>query len=279
MYGDNAAMDFGGGGFMPSQPSGFATGGGDPSVKKSGAPSSGLFPLTVKQMSRAIQSSTDDNLIVDGQSMSNVTMVGMLLGKEERATDISFMLDDGTGRVEVKRWIESPDAPEALQLHSIQHGQYVRIHGHLRTFQNKRTVVAFAVKPITDFNEITFHFLDCIFAHTYNTKSQGAARPDGPASPPTFNHTNYSNPVSNPYATPAAPANSNGMSECQRRVQAVFEEPSVKESEQGLHVDEIARRITGFSKKQVRDAVEFLVNEGYVYSTVDDEHFKSTNTY
>lgn len=26
-----------------------------------------------------------------------------------------------------------------------------------------------------------------------------------------------------------------------------------------------------------REAIEFLVNEGFVYSTIDDDHYKSTN--
>ncbi len=33
-----------------------------------------------------------------------VTLVGMVHDKEERATDVSFQLDDTTGQIEVKRW-------------------------------------------------------------------------------------------------------------------------------------------------------------------------------
>ena len=31
------------------------------------------------------------------------------------------------------------------------------------------------------------------------------------------------------------------------------------------------------SKSEMDGAIEFLSNEGHIYSTVDDEHFKSTD--
>lgn len=33
-----------------------------------------------------------------------VTLVGLVSNKDEKVTDVVFMLDDGTGRIEVKRW-------------------------------------------------------------------------------------------------------------------------------------------------------------------------------
>jgi replication factor A2 len=46
---------------------------------------------------------------------------------------------------------------------------------------------------------------------------------------------------------------------------------------QGVHVNEVVQQLNGrFSEPQVREAVEHLVNEGHLYSTIDDDHFKST---
>ena len=47
---------------------------------------------------------------------------------------------------------------------------YVRIFGHVRSFNNKRSVVAFKILPILDANEITNHLLECINAHVCQTK-------------------------------------------------------------------------------------------------------------
>ena len=34
-------------------------------------------------------------------------------------------------------------------------GVYVRVHGHLRVFDGQKSVVAFNMRPITDFNEVS----------------------------------------------------------------------------------------------------------------------------
>lgn len=42
---------------------------------------------------------------------------------------------------------------------------YVRVNGRLNAFGNRVTVVSHAIRRITDFNEITFHYLDAIHTH------------------------------------------------------------------------------------------------------------------
>lgn len=264
--------------------------------KRGGTQNTGLLPLTVRQISLAVQKPSDDNFYVDGVDVNNVTLIGMVFNKEEKATDVSFLLDDGTGRVEVKRWIDGQDTHESMEMVTIQNGAYVRVHGHLRSFQGKRNVVAFSVRSVTDFNEITFHFLECIYVHLYHVKSTGTQVAPGLANASAFggskpmqgptNTSNYGAPAStgaglagnyNQYMPSNTVADGGSMNECQKRVHAVFEEPANLKIEAGLHVDEVARRVVGFSKKQVRDAIEFLVNEGLIYSTIDDDHYKSTN--
>jgi len=36
-------------------------------------------------------------------------------------------------------------------------GVYVRIHGHLRAFGGEKSIVAFNIRPVTDFNEVGFY--------------------------------------------------------------------------------------------------------------------------
>jgi len=55
-------------------------------------------------------------------------------------------------------------------------GVYVRIVGSLRSFNNKRNIVAFRIQPLTDFNELTYHFLEVIYVHLFNTKGGQVAQ-------------------------------------------------------------------------------------------------------
>ncbi|KAE9464254.1 hypothetical protein C3L33_03838, partial [Rhododendron williamsianum] len=42
-----------------------------------------------------------------------VTLVGMVFNKAERVTDVSFVIDDGTGRIDCNRWVnEAVDTKE-----------------------------------------------------------------------------------------------------------------------------------------------------------------------
>lgn len=294
---------FSGGGFMPSQstaaPSDTQYNSG---ARKSGAVSQSLLPVTVKQISKATQRPPDDTFLVDGQEVSNVTLVGLVSNKDEKVTDVVFMLDDGTGRIEVKRWIDLQENYDMTESSNIRNNTYLRVHGTLRSFQGKAYIHAHSTKPITDFNEITFHFLECIYVHVYNTKAQGTALPtnssqdgDGarPSVPYAFQdgvgartNTPYapqdgagartSTPPASNYSTPSnVPAINSSFDDYHKRVQMIFEDPKNLSFVEGLKVVEVVSQLPGFDEKRVREAIEFLVNEGLVYSTIDDDHYKS----
>lgn len=284
MFGMQSQSDggslFSGGGFMPSQAT-QVNEGGFSSVRKSGT-GTGLLPLTVKQISQATQKLSDENsnFTIDGVDINNVTLVGMVFNKEERVTDVSFYLDDGTGRLEVKRWVN--DTMESAEMAEVHNGAYVCVHGHLRSFQNKKLVNAFSVRPVTDFNEVTFHSLECIFVHLYNMKVQGGATQPNSASPAARvgsmgPPTGLSNTPSHNQFTSPGPASVGGAKDLNGRVQSIFEEPANLAIEHGVHVDDVVRRLPGFTRKQIMDSIAFLINEGYIYSTIDEDHYKSTN--
>jgi replication factor A2 len=42
---------------------------------------------------------------------------------------------------------------------------YVRVNGRLNSFSNRISVVAHSMRPVEDFNEISFHFLEAIETH------------------------------------------------------------------------------------------------------------------
>ena len=43
---------------------------------------------------------------------------------------------------------------------------YVRVIGHLKSFrENSRSLIAYSLNPVVDFNEITYHMIDIIHSH------------------------------------------------------------------------------------------------------------------
>ncbi|KAI8019963.1 Replication protein A 32 kDa subunit A [Camellia lanceoleosa] len=263
---------FSGGGFMPSQ----ATQTADPFFSTSkNRDSQPLLPLTVKQISEAFQSSDDkSNFLIDGVDVNNVKLVGMVFNKTERVTDVFFVLDDGTGRIDCNRWVN--EAVDTKEVEGISDGMYVRVHGHLKGFQGKRHLVAFSIRPLTDYNEIPYHFVECMYVHSYNTKLQ---KQQGGAS--TVNMT--SSAVSTPSkGYQAAPPNQyvgnygiDGLKGIDQVVMDYLQQPACLTREKGVHVTEISQQLN-MPVDKITISIKALEEEGLVYSTIDEYHFKST---
>lgn len=118
-------------------------------------------------------------------------------------------VEDGTGDISVRMWLETAsddtgksagleyvDSPSsslqfalltvAFPLPSSLHvakltrlacslafpsqGQYVRVVGTMKSFNNKRSVNATICKPVTDFNECIYHNMDVVRVHLYHTR-------------------------------------------------------------------------------------------------------------
>ncbi|KAL9325968.1 hypothetical protein ACSQ67_006613 [Phaseolus vulgaris] len=251
MYSSSSQFDgnaaFSGGGFMPSQ----ATQGTDPSLGFSkNRDAQSLLPLTVKQIYDAIQSSDDKaNLIVDGVDVNNVTLIGRVCNKAGRVTDVTFVLDDGTGKIECNKWFQ--EAADSNEAESILDGMYARLHGHLKNFQGKRTLNVFYFRPVTDFNEVASHFIDCIHVHLYNSRIRSSV--------PNQQHVMNSTPITPTMGYQAKVIPPTNQFSDQHAIGQKGTENMVLDF---LHLP--ANRL----------AIKNLIDEGAVYETIAD-HYKS----
>lgn len=50
---------------------------------------------------------------------------------------------------------------------------YVRVYGRIRRYDGKTNCLAFALRSITDFNELTFHSMEAILAHALSRSRHG----------------------------------------------------------------------------------------------------------
>ncbi|KAH9805916.1 Replication protein A 32 kDa subunit B [Citrus sinensis] len=160
----DGAAAFSGGGFMPSQ----ATTVPDPSSSFSKNRNvRTLLPMTVKQLSE-LSSNDESSASIDGADVNTITVVGIVCDMQDKEPQFIFLIDDGTGRIECSRWAH--EQMEFNEVNQISKGMYVRVYGHLKAFQDKRSLNAYSLRPIIDFNEITSHFVECIYVQLYNTR-------------------------------------------------------------------------------------------------------------
>ena len=95
----------------------------------------------------------------------------MILSADEQTTNLQYTLDDGTDQIVVKMWVDQEqDDAFAERRAQWKEGAIVRVIGNMRAFNNMKSVVAYSIQPITDYNEYTFHFLEVIHTHLRFTK-------------------------------------------------------------------------------------------------------------
>ncbi|CAN1825470.1 Replication protein A 32 kDa subunit A [Linum perenne] len=207
--------------------------------------SHGLLPVTVKQISQASQSGDEKSSFkINGADVTNVTVVGMVSDKDEKVSDIGFIIDDGTGRVACKRWINEPF--DKIEADGILEGSYVRINGHLSSFQGTTNLVVFSTRPVTNYDEISFHFIDCIHSHILSSKAKLAKQ----------------------YTI-------DGLKDCDQLVIECLKQYADMGQEKGMHIDEICKHLKLPSEK-IKESIRAMEDDGLIYSTIDEYHYKAT---
>jgi len=265
----NANSLFGGGGFMPSQSTAVPESSGG--VSK-GRNAQTLLPLTVKQIMDAAQASDDkSNFAINGVEVSTVRLVGRMLGKIERVTDVAFTLDDGTGKIDVNRW--ENESTDTKEMADVNDGNYVIVNGGLKGFQGKRHVVAYSVRRVTNFNDITHHFLHCIYVHLELTRSKSRSPPQINSGTATPVHVNQVRPP-NIQATSFLGSGNTSENDVSSLIMNVFHDPAIIDREDGITKAYVIERLK-LPEDMVSKVFQQHIDDGNIYNTIDDLHFKS----
>lgn len=205
-----------------------------------------------------------------------LTFVGQVRAINPQPTNITYKIDDGTGVIEVKKWADSDKREEdevADGSSKIELDQYVRVWGRLKSFNSKRNVGAYFLRPIADFNEVNYHLLESAYVHLYTTRGPigGTKAPAGAAAGEEGMFVD-GGPAYNAGASGAAGGGmSSKLTGCgplaQRMYNFLMNAPGGNE---GVHLNVIASS-SGMSVRDVLSAADELLSQGLVYTTIDDE--------
>ncbi|GAB1598322.1 replication protein A 32 kDa subunit-like isoform X1 [Argonauta hians] len=249
------------GGYDSYNPNTTQGGGGymSPAVdnKKSRFDSSGqITPVTIAEILNATQES--DEFLSGDLKISQVTFVGLVHSVRETAIRVDYDIGDCTGpSLEVKHFVDNQkDTPDNEKVNAIHEKTYVRVSGHIRTFEGKRSVVAFKIAPLTDLNELTGHILEVIHSHMVLTSKEQNEEKSG---------------LSNDYDTSVGIP---GLGKLHNQVYQVIKSCT---DEEGCSIDNVSKQLRGVPERSIKDVIEFLSGEGHIYSTVTENHFRITD--
>jgi len=235
---------------------------------------------TVKQLLLS-KMGPDDTFKIDGREVTTVAILGLILEARIESTHYDYKIDDGSGCIDVRVWFQQ-DTPSDQDQY--KEGQYVRVTGSLRSFNDQKSIMSWRMHPITDFNELTWHGLSIIHAHLQHTR--GFLNPTA-AAPTTSTGTvppaHISGPEFAPHPTtshapapapPPPPAETEKpMTRCQTEVMRILSS-GVGGTGEGITIEEVVKMLEAqYTEKEVRDTVESLYAEGRLFSTSDEEHY------
>ncbi|WFD42454.1 Replication factor A protein 2 [Malassezia psittaci] len=228
-----------------------------------------LRPVTVRQVLNASQPHSDAPFTFDGTELSQVTLVAWIQNISRNATNVSYTLDDGTGQLDVRQWIDN-STDEGAKVDEFQTNQFVRVLGEVKSFNNKRSVTAASMARLEDHNEYLFHQLDVIHTHLQLAKGSNQSMKSSNA---THDASMYDDSASG--GVDASSADISHLAPLQRRIYAAIsaEAPDYPE---GVDVQQIVTRCKNVDLNEIQDAIDDLANDGYIYQASDETHYLTT---
>jgi replication factor A2 len=184
-----------------------------------------------------------------------------------QATNTTFKIDDGTGVLEVKQWVDGDAAPESVRP-TPKEGEYIHVWGRLKDFNGKRHIGSHVIRPITDFNEINYHLLEATAVHLYFSRGPPETLNQGGniKSEGMFVENEYGGATNG--STNGSKSISAKISANARKVWSLLN--SAPQNNEGLNVHMIAQECQ-MPVNDVFKAGDELLQEGKIYTTVDDE--------
>lgn len=159
-----------------------------------------------------------------------------------------------------------PEAGRAIP----KEGEYLRVWGRLKSFNNKRHVGAHYLRPVADFNEISYHFLEATAVHLYFTRGP----PESLAGAGGVKNEGAGSMFVDGYGGGGGAAPNGGkklppkISPVARKVFTLLQ--TSPQNNEGLHVQNIAAQLS-ITVNDVFKAGDELLSDGLIYTTVDDE--------
>lgn len=208
---------------------------------------------------------------IDNADVANVLFMGQVRNISSQSTNVTYKIDDGTGEIEVKKWVDSTTADNmdtddgrapADGKMELELNGYARVFGSIKSFANKRYIGAHSVRPLKDINELHCHLLESTAVHLFFTRGP----PGGAASAPAAGGDAVMGGAED-YGTGQNKALAT-MSPVAKKIYNLLKtEP---QDDTGLHLQVIASKLN-MPATEVSRAGDELLGAGVIFSTMDEQ--------
>ena len=259
-----------------------------------------LSQITIKQIMSAKPPANEEHLMIDGEPVTNVEMMAIIKSIEFNASSLTLIVNDLTGGdLKVKRWAISNDEFKNNNYDDLEVGKWIRILGRMKHFNGICSVDAFFIEAIKldKFDTLTHHLLSIIYQHELKQKrltdikkarlendKKNAALYLGITSNDNNNKENM---------LPMDKDGSFKESTAAKRYGAQPEQtPKEKldaaiiniirkfpNNDTGCSINIVFEQLPKENMEDIREHMVSLNDDGYIYTTLDDETFKVCGDY
>lgn len=257
----------GGGGFLETtyeSPSGAAAGG---EKKNRDRRAENLVPVTIRQIL-----TSGDEFRIGEVVVHMVTFVALVKNIDMSSTKLSYLMEDTTGQIEATVWLEGSAENEQAVMNS-----YYRVIGSVRSGQGKRYILVFHMEALKDLNDLTRHLLEVINVSICAPKLSSIESSSNQVSSMSNMNQQLGNSLMNMNQTVDDGLDAQAPTDPKQRMvfRVIWDAAIVEDG--GVDVPFIAKKLNNRMKvDQIRTITDYLLQEGFIFSTVDDEHFTVT---
>ncbi|KAI9171121.1 replication factor a2 [Paramyrothecium foliicola] len=228
-----------------------------------------LRPVTIKQIYDAEETYNGSEFKIDGAPASLITVVGQVRRATPQSTVINYRIGDGTGEIDVAKWINHDKQDEPQQTFELD--SYVRVTGNIKAANNKRSVFSHDLRQVPDYNEVNYHMLESTYVHLFHTRgplgAQNGAAADGDSM--FVDGGDYAGGAgAGAAAGGQAPSKLSGCGPNARKMFTFMN--NTPGGNEGIHLN-VVTSSTGMALRDVLGAADELLGQGLIYTTVDDE--------
>eukprot|EP01130_Rhizamoeba_saxonica_P002048 TRINITY_DN11851_c0_g1_i1.p1 TRINITY_DN11851_c0_g1~~TRINITY_DN11851_c0_g1_i1.p1 ORF type:complete len:277 (-),score=70.83 TRINITY_DN11851_c0_g1_i1:46-876(-) len=235
-----------------------------------------ITPVTIKQILESDQIENEDKHLIDSRIVGSCIIVGRIEQViEAEQTHLEYGIEDGTGSIKVRMFLDPEDGAAEYdyireKAADWQEGAYIITMGKISKFNNSVKFITSKIRTITDFNELTHHYLSAIHCHKVHTSESSSTGTNQTAQP----NQNYARTTSLPTAKYTPGGSDDVFDDLQRMILDAFR---TADKHYGMHKEQVVRQLEDVGDaNSIREGIEFLFSEGHLYQTSDPNHLATT---
>jgi len=212
----------------------------------------------------------EEGFTVEGAEVGMVVVVGRVVTMEKAATKSTYQIQDDSGELEVIQWLE-----EGTNQPEYSEGSPVKVIGSIRTQAEKKHIMAFKISAVPTQEEYDAHMLEIVYSHLKLRQLQQKINGQIGISDNTLSNSMMGGGLG---VQGGIVNSSSNQSFGNKNYDLVYGMIRQSMDETGLDRDSIFNQLRmKMSKVEMDNALDFLSSEGHIYSTIDEDHFKTTD--